>query len=172
MKKKLCLFILLIGFNSLCAQENFPNTLTYDESIGAPAAKLASIAWIQGYWVGEAFGGITEEVWTPPLGNSMMCTFKLVVAGKVQFYELVTIVEENNTLIMRLKHFDGALKGWETKDETIDFKLVKITDDIVYFDQFTFEKVNEREMNIYVVIENNGKKEEVKFNYNRRELRN
>ncbi len=53
----------------------------------SPQATLQDIAWISGYWKGEAFGGITEEMWSNPLGNSMMFAFKLVVDDKVKFYE-------------------------------------------------------------------------------------
>jgi hypothetical protein len=100
----------------------------------------------------------------------MMCVFKLTVDGRVKFYEIVTISEENNTLILRLKHFDKSLKGWEDKDKAIEFKLVKITGNKVFFDEFTFERVDENEMNIYVVIENKGKKTETKFSYKRQKL--
>ena len=40
--------------------------------------KLENIAWISGTWHGEAFGGITEEIWSEPTGGSMMATFKLI----------------------------------------------------------------------------------------------
>lgn len=133
----------------------------------SPKASLEAVQFIAGHWKGEAFGGITEEIWTPPLGKSMMCAFKLVVNNEVRFYEICTITEENETLILRLKHFDGSLKGWEEKDETIDFRLVKVEKDRVYFDEFTFEKVGPDELNIYVVIGSNGEENEVKFNYKR-----
>ena len=67
--------------------------------------KLENIRWIAGNWKGEAFGGITEENWSEPSGGSMMATFKLISDGKVNFYEIETISEENNSLILRLKHF-------------------------------------------------------------------
>ncbi len=57
------------------------------------------------------------------------------------------------------------MKGWEEKDKTIDFKLVKVTSTKIYFDEFTIERISKSQMNIYVVIENNGKREEVKFSY-------
>lgn len=94
-----------------------------------------------------------------------MCTFKLVVDNKVQFYELVTITEVENTLMLRLKHFHADLKGWEEKNETVDFPLVKLTPGKVFFDGFTFEKVNGKEMNIYVRIEDKEGMQEQKFNY-------
>ena len=161
------MFMVLLGHCVLMAQEPFANTLKFDGNMESPKANLSDIHWIQGHWRGVAFGGITEELWTPPLGNSMMCAFKLTVENEVKFYELVTIVEENGTLIMRLRHFDGKMIGWEAKDEPLDFKLVQITDGKVYFDEFTFERVGEDEMTIYVVIENQGVKKEIPFKYNR-----
>ncbi|MEQ9591093.1 MAG: DUF6265 family protein, partial [Cyclobacteriaceae bacterium] len=89
----------------------------------------------------------------------------------VSFYELVTIVEENETLLLRLKHFDKNLHGWETKDETIDFRLVKVMPNRVYFDEFTFERISKNEINIYVMIgSQDGSSEEVKFNYHKSDL--
>ena len=119
-------------------------------------------------WMGEGFGGTVEEIWSPPFGGSMMCVFRFVVENKVKFYEIVTITETDGSLILKLKHFNSDLTGWEEKEETIDFPLVKIDEHSAFFDGFTFEKINPNEMNIYVVIENkSGEKSEVKFNYQR-----
>jgi hypothetical protein len=171
-KKPLKIVVLILSMIYLSvlrieAQNKFPNTIFSSDSTISPSATLDAIRWVEGHWRGEALGGITEEIWTPPLGGSMMCAFKLVVKDKVSFYELVTIVEYENTLILRLKHFHSDLKGWEEKDKTIDFRLVKITDNMVFFDGFTFEKVSSNEINMYVVIENNGNQVETKFNYKR-----
>lgn len=161
------LSMICISIFGVEAQDKFANTLFYSDSTHSPSAALGAVSWIEGHWRGEAFGGITEEIWTAPLGGSMMCAFKLVVQDKVKFYELVTIVEENNTLLIRLKHFHSDLKGWEEKDKTVDFKLVKVIDNKVYFDRFTFERINPNEMNVYVIIDNNGVQTETKFNYQR-----
>ncbi|WP_289046225.1 DUF6265 family protein [uncultured Olleya sp.] len=161
MKQLLTLLALVIYLTSFAQS----NTIKFDETISSPKANLSQVSWIQGHWKGEAFGGITEEIWSPPLGDSMMFSFKLVSNGKVVFYELGGIREVDNTLIFQLKHFGNDFKGWEEKDETVDAKLVKIEDNRVYFDQFTFEKISDSEINIYVVVEENGNTEEVKFNY-------
>ena len=50
---------------------------------GKLSPKLENIKWIAGTWHGEAFGGITEEIWSEPSGGSMMATFKLINDGKV-----------------------------------------------------------------------------------------
>ena len=126
---------------------------------------LENCKWISGTWKGEAFGGQTEEIWSEPSGGSMMATFKLINDGKVTFYEIEVIREVENSLILQLKHFGPDLKGWETKDETVDFPLIEITENTVVFEGMSFEKISENEMNVYVDIEDNGKTETVKFNY-------
>ncbi|MEP4535528.1 MAG: DUF6265 family protein [Cyclobacteriaceae bacterium] len=101
-------------------------------------------------------------------GGSMMGAFKLVVDDEVVFYELETICEQEGTLILRLKHFNSDLTGWEEKDRTVDFKLVKVTNDKVYFEGFTIERISPDEINMYVVIDEGDGQEEVKFNYKRK----
>ena len=96
----------------------------------------------------------------------MMFVFRLVSDNKVQFYEIGGIRQAGETLILQLKHFHGDFKGWENKDETVDFKLVKIEDKRVHFDGFTIEKISDNEINMYVVIgQKDGSEQEVKFNY-------
>lgn len=165
--KKIAIFLFVSLPFSTLAQDKFSNTLFYNDSAGSPNATLTATAWLAGHWRGEAFGGITEEIWTPPLGGSMMGVFKLVSDNKVSFYEIETIREVNNTLLLQLKHFHRNLKGWEEKDETVDFRLVKVTDNKVYFDGFTIERISDTEINMYVVIEDGGQQSEVKFNYKR-----
>ena len=127
--------------------------------------KLENIKWISGTWRGEAFGGITEEIWSEPSGGSMMASFKLINDGKVSFYEIEVIREVENSLILQLKHFHNDLKGWETKDETVDFPLIEITQNKVVFEGMTFERISDNEMNVYVDIDDKGKTETIKFNY-------
>ena len=144
------------------------NTIKLMEGEKSPKATLSEVSWIEGHWEGEAFGGITEEIWSPPLGNSMMFVFKLVADGKVQFYEIGHIQEKEETLLLQLKHFGGDLKGWEAKEEVVTFKLVKIEKNKIFFDSFTFERISPNEINLFVVIgHDDGTKTEEKFNYKR-----
>ncbi|MDV7137375.1 DUF6265 family protein [Maribacter sp. TH_r10] len=157
--------ILLLCFSVSCFAQN---TMSFSDNDIPPKATLEDVSWVTGHWKGEAFGGIAEEIWSPPLGDSMMFVFKLVTEGKVQFYEVGHIQQRDETLILQLKHFHGSLKGWEEKDETVDFKLVKLEGDKIYFDDFTIERISENEINMYVVVgDEDGSSKEVKFNYKR-----
>jgi hypothetical protein len=158
--KYLVFLFALIAFS--CKAQN---TMSLKEGDTSPIAVLEEIAWMEGHWKGEAFGGITEEIWSPPLGGSMMFSFKLVIEGEVNFYELGHIRQIDETLIFELKHFGGDLKGWEEKDEVQSFKLIKVDENRLYFEGFTFEKVSDKEINIYGLIHQEGKEEEVTFNY-------
>lgn len=160
--KPLVLLLLLITLS--CKAQN---TMALAEGTSSPTAALNQIAWMEGHWKGEAFGGVTEEIWSPPLGGSMMFSFKLVVDDEVNFYELGHIRQIEKTLIFELKHFGGDLKGWEEKEEVQSFKLIKIDDSRVYFEGFTFEKVSDSEINIYGLIHQGDTEEEIKFNYKR-----
>ena len=164
--KKINIIVLAIALSSsISYSQTFENTLVYDSLVGSPKATINDFAWIAGYWKGEAMGGVIEEVWTTPLAGSMMGSFKMAQGNEVIFYELETLTEEGGTVILRLKHFGADLKGWEKKDETVDFKLVKFSKNKAYFDGLTFELVNPNELNIYVVIEEGEKSEEFKFHY-------
>lgn len=112
--KNFIVFLLFVFINF----GNSQNTLKYNTEIGSPKATLNDISWIAGNWEGQQLGGNLEEIWMPPHGDSMLGSFKLVVDGKVQFYELMTISEVNETLILRIKHFNNNLSGWEEKDES------------------------------------------------------
>lgn len=152
----------------VCISTHAQNTVAYEEGNMVDKANLSEIAWMEGHWTGEAFGGITEEIWGPPLGNSMLFSFKLVVDNAVAFYELGHIRQVGETLVYELKHFGNDLKGWEEKEEVQRFKFIKREDDRFYFDGFTFEKISDAEINIYALIQQADEtKEEVKFNYKR-----
>ncbi len=157
------LIILLFQIGILSAQQ----TLQLSEGQTSPHATLEDVAWIPGHWQGEAFGGIAEEIWSEPMGGSMMFVFRLVADNKVSFYEAGHILEVDDSIILQLKHFDKNLRGWEEKNETVDFRLVKIEKNKAYFDGFTIEKVSEDQMNMWVLIESKDAAEEVLFAYKR-----
>ena len=155
---KTLLFVLC--FTTFCFAQN---TLHYNDEKGSEKASLKDIEWLEGNWKGEAFGGIYEENWSKPFGGSMLFSFKLVVDGKVIFYEMGHIMEKENSLIFQIKHFDSDLKGWEEKDKSEDFRFIKKEGNRMYFDKFTFEYISKNEVNLYAYFENS--KEEVIFNF-------
>lgn len=166
LKYSLVLYLVVVTTHS--NGQEFKNTVLLEPGKQSPTASLDDISWIQGRWTCEAFGGVAEEHWMPPSGNSMLSMFRLTVNGKTKFFELQSITNENNTLMYRLKHFNADLTGWEEKNEPVEFPLVKVTKGKVFFSGLTFEHVDENRMNVYVRLGFEQKpKEEVLFVYKR-----
>lgn len=161
----LCFFLII---SPLFGQRGGSNILFFDEADALFGASIKDVGWITGDWYGEALGGRVEEHWTPPSAGSMMATFKLIKNNQVQFYELCTISEERGSLILRIKHFNRDLTGWEEKDRSMEFRLVKLTPSRAYFDGFTFERVGRNRLNLYIMLGEEGNEKETTFAYRRR----
>jgi hypothetical protein len=107
-----------------------------------PAAKasLSDFEWIVGHWSGTGLGGTSEEMWMPPAGGAILGSFRQLKDGAVVFYELLTFLERSGTVVLRLKHFNADLTGWEEKAQVLEFRLVEITPTKAVFDAMTFER--------------------------------
>jgi hypothetical protein len=84
------------------------------------------LAWMAGAWVGNHGTEKIEEHWSHPANKTMMGMFRWLRGDEVWFYELLVIEPEEDSLVMRIKHFYPGLKGWEEKDASIDFVLVSL----------------------------------------------
>lgn len=80
----------------------------------------------------------------------MMGTYRVLKDEGVAFYELITISEEDGTLILRLKHFHSDLTGWEERDEVVTFPLVKLGPTDAYLDGMTFRRSGEDKLEVFV----------------------
>jgi len=131
------------------------HTLSLDAARGPPAT-LDDVRWIAGSWTGRGLGGEVQEMWTAPAGGSMAGVFKLTVGGAVGLYEMMWIVEDGETLALRLKHFNADLSGWEQADEHVDFPLVRMEEGAAYFDGLTYRRVGDGCLVIWVALEEDG----------------
>jgi hypothetical protein len=98
------------------------------------ACGLADLAWIAGDWRGEVGGGTIEEQWSAPAGGSMMGMFRYVKDGTTHLYEFLTIEQGTNGPVLRLKHFNPGLVGWEEKAEAVTCPLVHAAPNEAVFD--------------------------------------
>ena len=132
--------------------KNTENTLKVAEGQASEKATISDAAWLAGSWRGTGLGGFSEETWSSPEGGIMVGTYRLVKDGKPVFYEMMWMLETEGTLILRLKHFNAELTGWEEKDKSVDFKFVKKDGKRLYFSGLTFEQASKSELNIYLVL--------------------
>ena len=133
----------------------------------SPAATLVDMSWLTGHWVGEALGGKTEEIWTKAAGPNMAGMYRLVKGEKTIFYEIMTVTEQDGSLVFRLKHFNADLTGWEEKNEVRSFPLVAKRDGAMHFEGMSFHPDGDK-LTVYLAVEHEDKKvEEITFTYRR-----
>jgi hypothetical protein len=159
--------LLVCSAASVQAQEKMTeHTLKLGPGAKSPQATMSDVAWLAGHWVGPALGGEAEEIWSPPKTGSMMGMYRLVRDGKVVFYELLTLVQEGGSLVLRLKHFNPDLTGWEDKQKTVDFRLVGLGAGIVQFEGMSFHREGDAKLTVYLAIERkDGALHEEAFRY-------
>src|SRR5262245_37149834 len=117
-----------------------PNTFNLDKPENMPKAKIGDVAWLAGEWKVEGLGGTRDEYYTQPQAGNMTGLFRLIKDNKTVFFEIVIIQEEQGSLVMKLKHFDPKLIGWEEREKTVDFPLVRLTESEINFAGITFRK--------------------------------
>lgn len=144
------------------------HTLSYDSTAGPGRALLAYAAWLQGTWVGSGLGMQVEESWSLPQHDAMMGMFRGSSAQGVAFYEFWLLRQEGETLVLRLKHFNPDLKGWEEKDGMLSFRLVKAEPNALYFSGLTYRLVAQDRLEVWLRMKNkDGTRREELFAFTR-----
>ena len=103
-------------------------SFTQEKPAGSKAPQdvsLKELAFISGHSQGELEGGIAEENWSEPAGDSMMGIYRYVKDGKVQMYEMMAIEQTAKGPVLRLKYFNAGLEGWEDKTQVWNFPLAR-----------------------------------------------
>jgi len=178
-----CVVVLFACALASCVAAQQPLTENVLQAGGSDVrnpASLADLAWMAGRWTGTGLGSKAEEIWSTPEGGAMMGMFRQSAettaggdSGGIRFYELMTLSEDQGSLILRIKHFRPDLRGWEEKDERMEFKLLRVTDGRWWFGGLTIERLPVADdqpprMNIYVVINQDdagGAPQEALFEY-------
>jgi hypothetical protein len=145
--------------------EHFLRSKENPEAVAA--TDVDSLSWMVGHWQAEAFGGLAEDIWAPPAGGQMVGMFRSYTAEGINFYEIVILLPVEGRLTMRLKHFHADLRGWEEKDETVDFPLLDQEGDFWYFEGVTIHRESDEKMTTYLRISSKGKTSVVPFRYKR-----
>lgn len=129
-----------------------PNTLRLADGAPRPPARVADLAWLAGSWTGEGLGGTLDEAWSQPAGGAMVGYFRLVKDGTPVFYEILTLLEVDGSVEMRLKHVNPDMTGWEEKNGFVTFKLVKHDSTGAWFSGLTFRRVNADQIDAYLAL--------------------
>jgi hypothetical protein len=122
-------------------------------------------SWLAGRWVGDGFGGTSEEIWSPPSADgTMMGMYRHHKAdGTLNFYEFFVLDKTG----IRLKHFTPTMVGWETKENYVTFEMMNFSPDKIELDGLIMERKSNDEMKVQLQIKQGDKEETVFFNMKR-----
>lgn len=140
------------GVQQPALEPNTANTLKAPPAFSSPPATLQDMAWFIGQWSGTGLGGTTDEIWSAPAGGAMMGMFRLVRDGTIVFYEFLTLIEQEGSLVLKLKHFNPDLTGWEEKANYVTFRLLKVSPDAAHFSGLTFKRTGPDAMEIFLAL--------------------
>lgn len=144
----MALSLVFVPAAQLTAQE----TRVGEPGFVSPPATIAVAEWLAGQWSGEGIGGAkAHESWLPPSGDTMVGTFVQEAAdGGIMFTEHMYLMEQDGSLVVRLKHFDPDLTGWEEKDGMVTFRLLAAEPCALYFNALTYRCDGEGDMVVAV----------------------
>ncbi len=145
-------------------------------AIARPVASVADMTWLEGEWVGTGIGGNPAGESFSFAGDRQMIGhfWQLDAGGDVDFYEVITITRDGDSLMMRLKHFAADLSGWEDKsaESALNFPLLERGERRWVFGPATFTKPSDDTLEVSVVVRgSDGKLNSLDFSY-RRALKN
>jgi uncharacterized protein YecT (DUF1311 family) len=119
----------------LAAQE----TRVGEAGFVSPPATVDQMWWLEGLWQGAGIEGApATESWLAPTGNTMIGTFvQQTPEGDIMFSEHMYLAEEGDSLVLKLKHFNADLTGWEDKAGMVTFRLLSLDFCAAYFSGLT-----------------------------------
>ncbi|MGC2420478.1 MAG: DUF6265 family protein [Candidatus Acidiferrales bacterium] len=82
-------------------------------------ATLADFAWLDGKWRGDWGPRLAEQVWTAPRAGAIEGLFRVAEGNKTLVVELVSLVEQPDTIELHLRHFTPSLEPWETSSPAV-----------------------------------------------------
>ncbi len=145
----------------------------------AASDKLAKIAWMQGSWTATVDGDYLDEYWSPPHADSMIGFFRWVKKDKLWMSEMLSILTEGDNIVLRVKHFDRSMVGWEEKDKPLTLPLVKQSAEESVFEtpdqtgekseavRLTYRKTGADTMDIVLEVKEKEKERRSEFHFKR-----
>ena len=99
------------------------------------ACEVTDLGFMGGTWRVAKDNTVGEERWTLTTANTWSGSSWVTEGGKLSFAEALSIVPEDGSLEMHLRHFDGALnRAWEEREAPMRFRLATCEPGVAVFE--------------------------------------
>ena len=137
--------------------------------------KITDLEFMTGNWKTTSDWGDMDEIWSSPMGNCMMCTFRCIKDGRIVFYEFIVIEQNENDSVpvLKLRHFNPGSIGWEDKDKPYAYPLTFSKGQKAIFERpdkktiITYERLSKDTLKSVLIQETGEKKKTTEFIYSR-----
>ncbi|MCR9199217.1 MAG: DUF6265 family protein [Planctomycetaceae bacterium] len=144
------------------------HTVRLKEGTAAATADLSEFQWLRGEWKGPGLGAECHETWSAPAGGCMVGTFRMVEDDELRFSEFFYLIQTEQGTVLRVKHFNPDFTGWEEKDKSVDFPLVKVEGKTAWFQGLTYATQADGSMKVFVAMKRkDGSYNEGQFHFRR-----
>lgn len=135
-------------------------------SFAASAATIGQIGWLQGRWLMDIPGGVVEEVWLAPRGNSMIGVSRTVRADTLYGFETIIVRETDQGLVLEAR---------PSSQPPGTFHSVTVGDSLVVFEnpahdfpqRITYRRVSNDSLSAWIEGNYEGEEARVDFGYRR-----
>lgn len=142
-------------------------------AFAADVRNVSELTFLEGWWQMTEGDSWTEEIWTAPKSDSVLGIAREIRNGKTVFYEILAIEQDESGPVMKLRHFNHALIGWEDKESPVLLPLVSLTANEAVFERadkqvrLTYRRTAPD--TLYAMLERtkDGKKRTLEFTYKR-----
>jgi len=136
-------------------------------SLAQDKVSIVQFSWLTGHWIGDGFGGVSEEIWSEPRGGSMIGLYRHLNKGENNFYEIFSLYEDEGGITFRLKHFNPDMVGWEDKEDFVEFPFISVEEGKAVFNGLIYELTNPDTMIITLTLHNKEKTWDEVFTFKR-----
>ncbi|RYU92240.1 hypothetical protein EWM62_02050 [Mucilaginibacter terrigena] len=130
----------------------FISAITFSAYAQQTKADIKDLTFMAGHWTLQHKWGDMEEIWSKPMGDNIVSTFRCVKNGKVVFYEFMAIEQSDSIPVLILRHFNKGSIGWEDKDKPYLMPATSIRQNEVVFQSLdknviiTYKRTSEQNM--------------------------
>ena len=145
MKRSFLFGILLLGVMMPCYAQTeslaSSEVLTWEEGTPPPRATLDLVTWLEGSWEGALPEGMQQHIVLAPAADQMPGFARgWTSEGDILFYEINVFTEVGESIEYHVKHVSSELFAWEGQDGFVRHRLVRFSDEALFFDGITFVK--------------------------------